>query len=522
MALDILIKNGIIVDGVGTPAFHADIGIMGGKIEKIGFLGEPGAKIVIDATGQYVAPGFIDINNASDRHWALFSHPNMESYLYQGVTTVIGGNCGSSLAPLTTGNIIATIQKWADIKQINVNWLTLSDFFEEVKRKKLLLNFGTLTGHATLRRDIVGDQFRELTENELGQMKHLLSEALADGALGFSTGLVYSHAKVAPADEISSLISVLGPGKIYSSHLRDEGSKLYESVLETIDAAKKNKTNIEISHLKSVGKENWGLFDKCLEAITKAAEEGININFDIYPYTSTATVFYTLLPDWIAVGGRMKLIENLKNQDLKKRAVEEMKGRKKDFGDIIVAGGNIDKIFIGKTIGMISKNQGAPILETVINLLAAAEGKLIVFWPSLSEENFIKALKNPLSIIASDGAAYNLGDAREGYLAHPRSFGCFPRILSRYVREKNIISLEEAIKKMTALPALKIGLPYRGIIRQGFFADITIFNPDTINDLASFENPYQYAQGIHSVIINGQIALSGGKIQKQGLGQLIT
>jgi N-acyl-D-aspartate/D-glutamate deacylase len=353
-------------------------------------------------------------------------------------------------------------------------------------------------------------------------MKHLLAEALADGALGFSTGLAYSHVKSATANEISSLISVLGPGKIYSTHLRNEEEKLYESVLETIDAAKKTKISIEISHLKSVGKENWGLFDKSLEVIEKAAEEGTNINFDIYPYTSTATVFYTMLPDWVAVGGRMKLVENLKNQELKRRIIEEMRDKEKDFSNVIIAGGDIDKTFIGKTIDVISQNQGSDILETVINLLAAAEGKLVVFRQALSEENFIKALKSPLSIIASDGVAYNLDDAREGYLAHPRSFGCFSRVLSRYVREKNIISLEESIKKMTALPALKIGLHSRGIIRQGFFSDITIFNPDTIKDLASFENPFQYAQGIHSVIINGQVALSGGKIiSTQGLGQIL-
>lgn len=519
--LDILIKNGIVIDGVGTPAYHADIAIKNDKIEKIGFLGGPSARMVIDATGQYISPGFIDINNASDRHWALFNHPNLESLLYQGVTTIIGGNCGSSLAPLTTGNIIATIQKWADIKKINVNWLTLSDFFAEIKSKKLLLNFGTLVGHATLRRGIVGDEFRELTEHELAQMKHLLTEALADGALGFSTGLVYSHAKAATIDEITSLASVIGPGKIYSTHLRNEGEKLYESVIETINVAKKTKTSIEISHLKSVGKENWNLFDKSLEVIEHAAEEGADINFDIYPYTSTATVLYTMLPDWIAVGGRMKLVENLKNQELKKRVIEEIKTKEKDFNDVVIAGGDIDKTFIGKTVSAISQNQGTGILETVINLLTAADGKLVVFWQALSEENFIKSLKNPLSIIASDGVAYNLDDAHEGYLAHPRSFGCFPRVLSRYVREKNIISLEEAIKKMTALPALKIGLISRGIIRPGFFADITIFNFDTIKDLASFENPFQYAQGIHSVIINGQVALSSGHVQNQELGQIL-
>lgn len=522
MALDILIKNGTVIDGVGTPAYHADIAIKSGKIEKIGFLGDPGAETVIDAVGQYVSPGFIDINNASDRHWALFNHPLSESLLYQGVTTIIGGNCGSSLAPLTTGNTIATIQKWADIKKINVNWLTLSDFFEEIKTKKLLLNFGTLIGHATLRRNVVGDEFRGLTEPELAQMKHLLQEALTEGALGFSTGLSYSHANVADENEIISLVSTIESKRnFYSTHLRNEGDMLYESVLEAIDTAKKTKVGIEISHFKAVEKNNWPLFDKSLEAILKASEEGIDINFDVYPYSSTATVFYTLLPSWIAMGGRMKLIENLKNFELRKRAVKEMEGKEENFSDIIIASGNIDKTFIGKTIGMISKNQGVGILETVINLLIAAEGKLIVFWQALSEENFIKALKNPLSIIASDGSAYNLGDASEGYLAHPRSFGCFPRILSRYVREKNIISLEEAIKKMTALPALKLGLYDRGIIRPRFFADITIWSPDTIKDLASFENPFQYAQGIHSVIINGQVALSNGQITNRVQGHIL-
>lgn len=522
MALDILIKNGIIIDGVGTPAYHADIGIKNGKIEKIGFLGDPSALTVIDATGQYVAPGFIDINNASDRNWTLFSHPNVESLLHQGITTVIGGNCGSSLAPLTTGNIIASIQKWADIKQINVNWSTLTEFFEDLKRRKPMLNFGTLIGHATLRRSVVGDRFTELTEKELAQMIYLLSEALKNGALGFSTGLVYSHAKVADTKEINSLVSAMGPRKMYSTHLRNEEEKLYESVREAIDTAKQSKASIEISHFKSAGKNNWHLFDKSLELIEKSAEEGADINFDVYPYISTATIFYTLLPDWIAVGGRAKLVENLKNPDLVKKATEEMKGREEDFMSSIIASGNIDKTFIGKTIGAISKNQGTSILETVINLLIAAEGKLVIFWPSISEENIIKALKSSVSIVASDGSAYNLADRNDGYLPHPRSFGCFPRVLSRYVREKNILSLEEAVKKMTALPALKAGVPYRGIIRQWFFADITIFNPDTIRDMASLENPFQYAQGISSVIINGQVALSKGEIKNLGLGQIIT
>ena len=530
MALDILIKSGMVVDGLGTPAYHADVGIKDGKIVKVGFLGEPSAETRIDAAGLCVAPGFVDINNASDRYWTLFSHPNLESHLYQGVTTIIGGNCGSSLAPLTTGNIILTIQKWADVSKINVNWLTVKEFFEEARKKKLLLNFGTLIGHSTLRRDIVRDEFRKLTEKELSQMKELLENGLKEGALGLSTGLNYSHAKAAPPEEITGLVSVLSArggsasggkrGKLYSTHLRDEEAGLYESVLETIEIAKKTQAGVEISHFKAVGKDNWPLFDKSLEAIEKAAEN-LDINFDIYPYTSTATVLYTILPDWIAVGGRAKLIENLKNNDFKTKVINELQGKEDDFKEIIVASGNIDKIFIGKTIEEIAKNQGGSIIEAIINLLIAAEGKLVVFWPALSEENFIKALKSPLSIIASDGASYNIGDAKNGFLTHPRSFSCFSRVLNRYVREKNIISLEEAIKKMTALPALKAGLAYRGAIELKYFADIVIFNPELIKDMATFENPFQYSRGLHSVIINGRVALINGQIKNQALGQLL-
>ncbi len=518
--LDILIKNGTVVDGLGTPAYHADVAIKDGKIKKIGFLGEPNAETTIDATGLYVAPGFIDINNASDRYWTLFSHPSLESHLHQGVTTIIGGNCGSSLAPLTTGEIILNIQKWADVRKINVNWFTVKEFFEETKKKGLLLNFGTLVGHSTLRRGIVRDEFRKLSEEELSQMKELLKSGLQDGALGFSTGLNYSHVKMAPQEEITDLVSVLKKGQIYSTHLRNEEEGLYESVLETIETAKKTETSVEISHFKAVGEKNWPIFEKCLETIEKAAEN-IDINFDIYPYDLTATVFYTLLSDWVAVGGRVKLIENLENKDLRTKVVSELKGRENEFKKIIIASGNIDKIFIGKTVDEITKNQGGEVIETIINLLLASEGKLIGFWPALSEENFVKALKSPLSIIASDGATYSSADSKSGFLAHPRSFGCFSRVLSRYVREKNILSLEEAIKKMTALPALKAGLFHRGVVEPDYFADIVIFNPELIKDMATFENPFQYSVGINAVIINGRVALSKGQIKNRALGQLL-
>ncbi|MDO8443655.1 MAG: D-aminoacylase [Candidatus Azambacteria bacterium] len=518
--LDILIKNGTVIDGLGTPAYHADVAIKDGKIQKIGFLGEPSAETTIDATGLYVAPGFIDINNASDRYWTLFSHPNLESHLHQGVTTIIGGNCGSSLAPLTTGEIILNIQKWADTSKINVGWLSLREFFEETKKKGLLLNFGTLVGHSTMRRGIIRDEFRKLSDKELSQMKELLKSGLKDGALGFSTGLNYSHVKIAPQEEITALVSVLKKGQIYSTHLRNEEEGLHESVLETIETAKKTEAGVEISHFKSVGEKNWPVFEKCLETIEKAAEN-LDINFDIYPYDSTATVFYTFLPDWVAVGGRAKLIENLENSELRAKVISELRGKENELKKIVIASGNIDKVFIGRTVDEIAENKGGGIVETVIDLLLASEGKLIGFWPALSEENFIKALKSPLSLIASDGAAYSSADAKEGFLAHPRSFGCFSRILSRYVREKNILSLEEAIKKMTALPALKAGISNRGVIEPDYFADIVIFNPELVKDMATFENPFQYPIGVNTVIVNGRVALSKGQIKNRALGQLL-
>ena len=520
MALDILIKNGTVFDGLGTPAFRADIAIKGDKIEKVGFLGEPSAKMTIDAEGLYVIPGIIDINNASDRYWTLFDHPNLESHLYQGVTTIIGGNCGSSLAPLTTGNIILNIQKWADVDKINVNWLAVVEFLEEVKKKKLMLNFGTLVGHATLRRGVVQDEFRELNEKEFLQMKKLLEDGLKDGALGFSTGLNYSHAKVASQEELINLASVLEKGKVYSTHLRDEGANLYESVLETIETANKIKIGVEISHFKVVGKNNWPLVDKCLEEIEKAAKN-LDINFDIYPYGSTATVLYTLLPDWAAIGGRARLVENLRNNDFKNKIIGELNGREDEFKNIVIASGNIDRVFIGKTISEMAENQGIGIIEAIINVLIAAEGKLVVFWQALSEENFIKALKSPLSIIASDGASYSADDAKNGFLTHPRSFGCFTRVLSRFVQDQNVIEFKEAVKKMTALPAQKFGLSHRGAIKPNNFADIAVINPKTLKGPATIDNPFQYSHGVSAVIINGRVALLNGRIQNSALGKIL-
>ncbi|OGD30789.1 hypothetical protein A2833_00015 [Candidatus Azambacteria bacterium RIFCSPHIGHO2_01_FULL_44_55] len=523
MALDILIKNGVVLNGLGSPAFHADVAVKDGRIQKIGFLGEPASKTRIDASGRFVAPGFIDINNASDRHWSLFDHSKLESFLHQGVTTIIGGNCGSSLAPLVRGNTIASIQKWAKVEKINVNWLGMGEFLEQARKQRLALNFATLVGHSTLRRGMIREEFRELTEKETAQTQFLLEKAIEEGALGFSTALNYSHAKAATFDEIVKLSGIATKHKkVYSSHLRDEGGGLISAVKEVIESARAAGASLQISHFKSVGRDNHQFFETALSMIEKAGDEGLNINFDLYPYAVTTSVIYTLLPDWVAVGGRAQLVANLGSPDVRARVIFEMKPNEEEIKNIVIASGAIDKTFIGRTLAQIAQNQGVGVSEALINTLAVAGGRIIGFWPALAEENIIRGLKSSFSLIASDGAAYNLDDARAGYLVHPRSFGTFPRILARYVRDKKIMSWEEAIKKMTALPALKFGLSQRGVIKPGFIADITIFNPETVQDLATYENPFQYANGIDAVIINGNVALLAGKISDKNFGSIIT
>lgn len=302
---DIIIKNGTVIDGTGKPMFEADVGVSEGKIKEIGDLGNEKADRIFDAKGKYVTPGFVDVNNHSDTYWRIFNNPELESLIYQGVTTIVGGNCGSSLAPLTDHDIIKSIQKWADIRTVNLNWLSVTEFFDEVQRNNLSLNFSSLVGHSTLRRGLIRDEVRSLTDNELKDMKKMLKNAMKEGALGLSTGLVYTHAKLAKTEELVELAKVVAKyNGVYTTHIRGESSNLIESIEEAIDVAKQSGVKLHISHLKAVGKENWHLMQDAIGMIETAKSNGMNISFDVYPYTVTGSVLYILLPEWVAKGGK--------------------------------------------------------------------------------------------------------------------------------------------------------------------------------------------------------------------------
>jgi N-acyl-D-amino-acid deacylase len=521
---DILIRNGTIVDGTGKPGYKGSLGIKQNKIAKIGNTLWAKGKNEIDATGKVITPGFIDIHNHSDSYWRLFLEPHLPSLVYQGVTTIIGGNCGASIAPLTSGRIIESVQKWADIKEVNVNWLSMGEFRQEMEKRKLGLNFGTLVGHGTLRRGIIGDDMRKLNDAELDVARNILVRSLLDGGLGFSVGLAYSHEQSATWDELKAFAAIVqNQEKIFSIHLRNEGSDILPALEEVLDLARETHVSLQISHFKVMGEKNWPNGDLTLEKIEKAREDGVDVNFDVYPYTETGSVLYVYLPAWAAEGGKKMLLRRLKEKPLRERIIAEMKESSEyHFEDAIVAIISFNNSLPERRISKIAESRGISVEEAIVELLIASEGRVITLLDCLSEENVKKNIKHPLSIIASDGAGYNLDHKATGEIVHPRCFGTFPRVLGKYVREEKALTLEEAVKKMTSAPAKKIGLSDRGVLQKGNIADIVIFDPEKISGLATAQDPYQYAQGVSDLIVNGKIVLKNGQMTGEMAGQFLT
>ncbi|GBE16901.1 D-aminoacylase [bacterium BMS3Abin15] len=519
---DIIIKNGTIIDGTGKPMFSGDVGIKEGEIKEIGDLHSEQADKIIDATGQYVTPGFVDINNHSDTYWRIFLDPDLPSLIYQGITTIVGGNCGSSLAPLVSHDNIHSIQKWADIKQVNLNWLRMEEFLNEVERKKLSVNFATLVGHSTLRRGLIRDEVRGLNSHEMKTMKKMLTQAMKEGAIGLSTGLVYTHAKLAPEKEIAEIAKVVKKyDGVYTTHIRGESHDLIPAVEEAIKTAQASGVKLQISHLKVMGEKNWYLMDEAINLIETAKASGVDVTFDVYPYAVTGSVLYILLPDWVAKGGKKMMIDRLEDPSTRKRVVDEMKNAGIDYSKITIAISHLNKTLTRKKIIDIATSQGKPAEEVIVDLLVASEGRVITSMAVLSEKNMIKAIRHPFSIISSNGSGYSIDHKKSGELVHPRNFGSFPKVLAEYVRDKKILSWEEAIHKMSGKPAEKFGIKKRGMLKKNNFADVLVINPNEIRDLATEENPYQYSQGIKWAVINGEIVLENGKYNKKKAGEVI-
>jgi len=513
---DVLIKNGYVVDGTGNPEFKADIGIESGKVSKIGDLNLEDGSRVIDANGLVVSPGFIDIHSHSE--YSLLANSRAESKIRQGVTTEVNGNCGDSPAPIE-GISEEAAEEIKEYK-LDIDWSTLGEYLDRLQRRGIALNVAQLVGHGTIRAAVIGCEHRPPTSEELGKMKQLVAQAMEDGAFGMSTGLFYLPGGFATTEEVIELCKVVARyGGIYTSHMRGEGDPLIEAVAEAIEIGEKANIPVQISHHKACGIENWGKVKKTLRMMEEARSRGVDVTCDVYPYEACGAGLISLIPNWAHEGGVDKLRERLEDPKNRERIKKEMLGglprwessiKQSGWGRIKVIGWKEHKKFEGKTLAEVAELKNADPFDLTFNLIIEKENPELIEL-AMNEEDICTVMKHPLSMIGSDGwalAPYGvLGETR----THPRSYGTYPRILGKYVREDKVLTIEDAIRKMTSLPAQKLGLRDRGIIREGMWADVVVFDPKRVRDKATYEDQHRYPQGIEYVLVNGEVVVERGE-----------
>lgn len=517
--LDILIQGGTVIDGTGRERFSADVGIKDGVIYEIGELSHEDAKKTIDAKGKMVTPGFVDVCNHSDTYWTLFTNPLQESLICQGVTTIIGGNCGSSLAPLLSEEAILSIRKWSAADHFNIDWRTMEEFLQTVSQKESSVNFGTLIGHGTLRRALARDESRQLNEEEEKILVRAVEDAMHQGAFGLSSGLVYTHEANSDRREMRLLAKAMHDlSGVYATHIRNETSLFREAVREALRIAAETGVRTHISHLKVLGQFYWDAFEEALEEIREEVRVGSEVTFDIFPYTATGSVLYTLLPEWASHGGKHMMLARIREKSSRREIVEGLRRKQLDYSRIRVA---FEKGGGHKTIEEMAEKQGIDSEEVILNLLSANEGRVIAFLDLISEQNLCAGLRSKYSIVASDGAGYSLAHKKTGEHIHPRNFGAFPRVLGKYVREEKVLTWEEGIYKMSGLPARTFDMRNRGELRVGYAADVVVFDPETIKDEATFEDPYRHPTGIEHVLVNGKCAFTDHAFSEERFGEVI-
>lgn len=514
----VLIRGGEIVDGSGKQSYTADIAVKDDRIVEIGTRLVEAAEQEIDARDLTVAPGFIDIHTHTDR--TIFGYPLSDSKLLQGVTTEVIGNCGMGPFPASPKKSDAFCDylraRGYILPAEGIRWRNMAEYAAELERMDLGTNLIPLVPHVPLRSVVMGFDDRRPTESEMVLMQKLLDEALTQGAWGFSTGLIYPPSSFAEMDELLSLTGVLVPhGAIYTSHIRGESTAVLQALDEAIEVAQEAKVRVQVSHLKAMGKANWGKGKVCLDKIEAARQQGADIGADQYPYTASSASLTALVPQWAHSGGVQELLSRLRDPSLLKRihdeAMQEIRTR-----------GGADRIQVSstKTLADVAETWNVTPAEAAIRLILENDGKITAVYFSMSPED-VEAIMAKRNVgIGSDGAGMS-ADAEGSTTVHPRCFGTFPRVLARYVREKQILSLETAIYKMTRLAAQRMGCVDRGLIKPGLAADLTLFDAKTITDTATFARPNQYPTGIEYVFVNGQMAVRDGRLTGVGAGRVL-
>jgi dihydroorotase/N-acyl-D-amino-acid deacylase len=511
---DIIIRNGTVIDGSGQPRTQTDLGIKGDRITRVGKLSDASAARVIDARGLVVAPGFIDMLGQSETY--LLIDPRAMSKVMMGVTTEITGE-GESIAPINE-RLIKEQEDFNRRYNLTIDWRSLADYFRRLEKQGSGVNLGTFVGATQVREYVIGFENRPPTAAELDQMKELVATAMKQGALGLSTSLQYVPARFAKTDEIVELAKVARQfNGIYATHQRSEANSLDASLEEVFEIARRAQIPVEIWHLKTAYKKNWGRMPEVLSRISRAREQGLKISADIYPYIAGSTSLTACLPPWALEGGIEKMLGRLRDAETRTRIKNEIGVDSKEWENIYLGSGGPGGVLIGsvvnkdlepmqgKRLSEIAAEQKKDPIDALFDLILADHGQTGAIYFMMSEADLRAAMRAPFVSFCTDSGARALDGPLAGAKSHPRGWGSYPRILGRYVREDHLLTLEEAIHKMTGMPASRVGLKDRGLIKEGMYADLTIFDPQTVIDRATFEMPNQHPVGIQFVIINGQI-----------------
>lgn len=517
---DLIIQNGRIVDGTGNPWFVGDVAVQGNRIVAVGRIPAGAATRQIDATGLVISPGFIDIHSHSDT--VLLEDNGAHSKVRQGVTTEVFGE-GDSAAP-SSGQLAP---KKLTVGNKALQWSTFKEYFDTLEREGIAINVASYVGQGNVWRCVMGDSFERPTDQQRQQMRELVRQAMADGAMGLSSMLAMPPGSLATKDDLVDLcLEVSKAGGIYSSHIRHEGTNVFDAVKEAIDIGERAKVPVDIIHLKIADQQYWGRMNEIVALIDAARTRGVNVQANVYPYTRGNNDLASIVPPWAHEGGTTKLRERLKDPEARERIKRDIRqGLPGWYNHYSAVGGDWSRMLISKettfkglTVDRVlaerskGKTPTPEPLDVFLDYLSDENGSVSTVYAHHTEEDMTVALAQPWCSVGSDGYALATdGPLRRGN-PHPRSFGTFPRVLGVYVRELKTLRLEDAVRKMTSLNAAKIGLHDRGLIEPGQHADLVIFNPTTIIDRATYTEPFQYAEGISYVVVNGQVVVSDGKL----------
>ena len=527
---DVILRNGVIYDGGGMPPFPADVGIRGDRIAAIGTEPDSSGKIELDLEGLAVAPGFINMMSWANE--ALIEDGHSQSDIRQGVTLEIMGE-GNSMGPLNDEMKREMVRRQGDIKY-EIEWTTLDEYLQFLERRGVSTNVASFIGAATPRKYVVGYEDRPPTREELGQMQNLVRKAMEEGALGIASSLIYPPGSFAKTDELIALAKAAAEyDGIYASHLRNEASRLTEAVDELLVIAEQAKIRAEIYHLKASGRSNWAKLAQVVKRVEQARAQGLQITADVYNYPASSTGLTSTIPPWVQEGGFDAALKRLKDPATRKRIARDMLEGSDQWENMYHGAGSPQNILLvgfrsdslkpltGKTLAAVSEMRGTSPEETVMDLILEDRSRIGTVYFTQSEDNLRKKIALPWVSFCSDSGSL----AAEGVFlessVHPRAYGSFARLLGRYVREEGIISLEEAIRKLTALPASNLRIQKRGMLRRGYFADLVVFDPARIQDHATFEKPHQYSTGVVHVFVNGVQVLQDGEHTGKTPGKVV-